>query len=562
MVEMNGSSARKLVGVSGDPEGRRYGFLFRALGELYPIKFRNIEAAGHDALDALIVLDGDLTSGLVAATSGTPSYVVMRGQGEVDNAAARPVRFGTSTIIEPCLRNQVMVIEREDIAISPIVAQAGDVILASEAARPIWMARPTGRGLCQVVDTPPPELRPNEFLFQHLKKRRCLGLLYLLHFLRHLVRALDWEGPPPQACFVFDDPSLHWRSYGFLNYRVLADHAVRHNYCASVATIPLDAWWVNAGVAATLRSCSPRISVLIHGNNHTTGEMLSQRSAVDRLALAAQAMRRMERLARRHGIPFLKIMEAPHGAMAADMFPHLLALGYEAALCTPELLVQHNPRTAWPAAFGLDRSDMLGGGLPVIPRIRMSSHWRNDVLLAAFLRQPIIIAGHHYDAANRMEFLEELADMVNQMEGVVWSDLREILRTNCRQRIEGDVLIVKMYSRRVRVAVAPGVRQLSVWRPWLEEDDTERLVIALDSDTKTLPAEGPMAKDIELGATGTRIVEIASEIEHPLGLSSINSPLPSPWPLARKMLMEIRDRLSPMMPAVDRLRRPTNPEVT
>jgi hypothetical protein len=403
-------------------------------------------------------------------------------------------------------------------------------------------------------------LRPNEFLFQHLNGRRFMGLLPLLHFLRQVVRGIDWEGPSPRACFVFDDPNLHWRSYGFLNYRVLAAHAVRHNYCVSVATIPLDAWWVNAGVAATLRSCSPRISVLIHGNNHTAHEMLSQRNAVDRLALAAQAMRRMERLTRRHGISFLKIMEAPHGAIAADMLPHLLALGYEAALCTPELLVQHNAGTAWPAAFGMDRSDMLGGGLPVIPRIRMSSDWRNEVLLAAFLRQPIIVAGHHHDAANRMEFLEELADAVNRIEGVVWSDLPEILRTNYRQRIEGDVLLVKMYARRVRVAVPPGVRHLSVLRPWLEEDRIEKLVIAVDGGTKTLRAAGSMAQDITPGATGT--VEIASEIEHPLHFSSVNSPFPRPWPLTRKVLMEVRDRLSPILPAVDRLRRRAHPKVT
>jgi hypothetical protein len=277
MAEMNGSSARKLVGVPGDPDGGRYGLLFRALGELYPAEFRNIQAAGHDALDAVIVLDGNLTAGLAAAANGTPSYVVMGGHGEPDNAAGRPALFGTSTILEPCLRNQVMVVDREDTAIRPLVAQTGDEILASEAA-PIWLARPAGRGLCQAVNTSPPASLPNQFLFQHLNGRRFMGLLPLLHFLRQVVRGIDWEGPPSRACFVFDDPNLHWRSYGFLNYRVLAAHAVRHNYCASVATIPLDAWWVNAGVAVTLRSCSPRISVLIHGNNHTAHEMLSQRA--------------------------------------------------------------------------------------------------------------------------------------------------------------------------------------------------------------------------------------------------------------------------------------------
>lgn len=52
---MDGSIARKRVGVSGDPEAKQYGVLFRALGELYPVDFQNVEAAGYDALDARIL---------------------------------------------------------------------------------------------------------------------------------------------------------------------------------------------------------------------------------------------------------------------------------------------------------------------------------------------------------------------------------------------------------------------------------------------------------------------------------------------------------------------------
>ena len=554
---MSSSIARKLIGVCGDPQGERYGLLFRALGELYPIDFRHTESANYDAVDALIALDGDVPAGMAAAASGVPAYVAMRDGDAPIRAAGRQVRFGTSALLEACLRGQLM-IDRQSPDTRLLVVHAGDEILAHAATQPIWLARPAGPSTCHVVGAALPALARNEFLSQYLNGRRFLGLLPLLHFLRQQVKDIDWDGSASRACFVFDDPSLHWRSYGFLNYRALADHAARHNYFAAVATIPLDAWWVSNGVAATLRASTPRLSILIHGNNHTTYEMLRAHNGADRLAVAAQAMRRMERLARRHGIAFLKIMEAPYGAVAVDMFPHMLALGYEAALCTPELLVQHNPRMAWPATYGLDRSEILGGGLPVIPRIKMSPDWKNDVLLAAFLRQPIVVAGHHYDAAHSMEFLAELAETVNRLEGVAWSDFPEILRNNYRWRRDGETLNVRMYSRRVTLTTPVGVRYLRVQRPWVEEDRGESLTVVTRSGTTAVQMAGPLTEEIPLGDAG--LVEVTSQIEHPLDYSSVHPPFPSPWPYTRKILMEFRDRLSPMLPSMDRLRRRPTPK--
>jgi len=551
---MHSNSARKLVGVCGDPKGERYELLFRALGKLYPVDFRATESANYEALDGLIALNGDLAAGMAAAASGVPAYVAMKDGEAPIRAAGRQVRFATTPLLEACLRGQLMV-DRESPDTRPLTVQNRDEVVAHVATQPLWLARRVESSVCHVVGAAPPALAAGECLFQHLKGRRFLGLLPLLHFLRGVARDIDWDAPPPRACFVFDDPNLHWRSYGYLNYRALAEHAALHNYFASVATIPLDAWWVNRGVAATLRASSPRLSILIHGNNHTTYEMLRAHDGADRLAVAAQAMRRMDRLARRHGIPFLKIMEAPYGAVAAEMFPHLLALGYEAALCTPALLWEHNPQIAWPATFGLDRSEILGGGLPVIPRIIMSPDWKNDVLLAAFLRQPIVISGHHYDAAHGMEMLTELAETVNRLEGIAWSDLPEILRTNYRWRRDGETLIVRMYARRVTFPAPPGVRFLRVERTWVDESRGERLTVAASSGAHQTQMAGPLTEEMPLRESA--VIEVASEVERPLHFASVQAPFPSPWPYTRKVLMEFRDRMSPMLPAMDRLRRRT-----
>ena len=280
----------------------------------------------HDGLDALLVLDGNQEAGLGAAAARVPTLVVMQRDSAAGAVKGREVRFGSSSALDTFLRGQVMVDPSES-ACCQLPAEAGDEILAAKAGDPIWLRRLTAGGACQVVGIPIPELREGEFLFEHLNGTRFMGLLPMMHFLRQVVKGGDWQAAAPRACLVFDDPSLYWRSYGFLDYRLLGAHSAKHGYCAAVATIPIDAWWVSSKVGAMFRSCHPRLSLLIHGNNHTFCELASKNGSTQLLELAAEARRRMERMKRRHQLQVQPIMEAPHGVNADGLFEHLLALG-------------------------------------------------------------------------------------------------------------------------------------------------------------------------------------------------------------------------------------------
>src|SRR6266480_3662974 len=97
---------------------------------------------------------------------------------------------------------------------------------------------------------------------------------------------------------MFDDPNLHWRSYGYIHYPELVDHARRHNYHACFATVPMDSWYAHPKTASLFRENRTRVSLLIHGNDHTYYELAVARSDESRQALAAQALRRIERLER------------------------------------------------------------------------------------------------------------------------------------------------------------------------------------------------------------------------------------------------------------------------
>ncbi len=533
----------KRVGVVGGSNTQRYRFLLQALARLYPVEFCEVSALGQSDVSALVVLNGNVALGQEAASRGIRSWVVLGGDRAANGLCDSEIRFSNSTELDVYLRDQVMM-ERAAGACRPMAVAPGDDVLATCKGAPVWLSRRMGMAACQLVGKSLPILDQGEHLFRHLSGGNFFGLLPLMNFLRELVEDVDWQSPAPRACFVFDDPSLHWPSYGFLDYERLAEHAAAHGYFVSIATIPLDAWWVHRKVAATFRAWSPRLSLLVHGDNHTARELL-QYNGTGPLTLAAEAMRRMENLERKHRLPVLRIMEAPHGVIASEVFEHLLALGYEAALGTTERLVRYNPGAAWPATLGLDQSEMLGGGLPVLPRIRMSPEWKNDVLLAAFLRQPIVVVGHHWDVMEHLGLLAEIARLINNLRGVSWDTPLGIVRSNYKALRDGTTLNLRPYARRIQVAVPEGIERLLVHRPWVQRGGRLEMLIGRKAGHEFLRATGTrIIGPISVKAPG--VLEILSPPANPVDCWAIRPPGPQWWPIVRNLLMGVRDRTAPL----------------
>ena len=540
---MNTIVPTKVVGVSGATPSLSYQNLFAALAELYPVEFRWVQPGEYSSLNALILMDGDRGKGAAAAAQGVPCLVTGAHAGMTSVAAPDEVRFSGSEVLVHCLRNRTMFVGVSNLPAAVISVEAGDEVIASVGGKPIWVTR-SDRGVpLQIAAIPLPVMQASKLLFQHFNEERFLPLLPVMNFLSRLVEESNWRSPSLPACLVIDDPSLYRPSYGHLDFRRLAEHAVKHNFFVSVATIPLDTWCVHPRVAQTFRSLYPRLSILIHGNNHTARDMLLHGNGNVSLAVAAQALRRMERLQQVHKLEIVRIMEPPHGAIADGMFPHLLTLGYEATLGTTRLLVLHNPTTAWPASFGLTRSHILGGGMPVIPRIKMTPYWRNSVLIAAFLRQPIVIVLHHGDVADGYGRLIEIAEMINQLEGVSWTSPLGIARSNYSELRRQDSLTIKMYSRRIHLSVPVGVNNIYVHRPWSQNVSCEELIIR-NSGREIFREYGQ-------ATVGPIVVHSADELEiysppaNPIDYRTVRAPRLRCWPVTRKVLMEARDRSAP-----------------
>src|SRR6202035_3410833 len=95
-----------------------------------------------------------------------------------------------------------------------------------------------------------------------------------------------WTRPQPRAAFMFDDPSLHWPSYGHIDFADIAKRATRGGFHVALATVPIDAWYANRRLVRLLRErrC---LSLLLHGNQHLRCELGRVRDERAALALAA-----------------------------------------------------------------------------------------------------------------------------------------------------------------------------------------------------------------------------------------------------------------------------------
>ena len=459
--------------------GRRT--LFKALEDLFHVTFQPCqgEAIG-DHHPALLwnppeeVLDFAQRTGvklLIWETRPSRNYSARTGT----------VTFADHPSLDVSIRGQ-QIEETQPVALGKLNLAAEDAILAERSSLPLWTRRVSARGSMDFLAVEPPELAPGELLREHLHAGCVSPLIPLMHFLREVTAESAWETGPRRACFIFDDPSLYWPTYGFLRFQDLALHAERHRYHAAIATVPLDTWWVHPRVAAVFRDHPKRISLLIHGNNHSYLELGQTRSESDCLAILAQALRRFARLDDRHGLRFSRVMEAPHGVISDAFLGPLASLGYEAALYTPSQFIRFNRGKPWPASLGTGSLDVFPQGLGAIPRLVMSEHWRADVMIAAFLRQPVVLAGHHQDLRAGLGFLAEFAARVNRLGNVRWSNPSEIARSRFISRREGSSWVVRLGARTVECRVPSGVTQVVIERPWIQ-DETEPLVIQGAAET-------------------------------------------------------------------------------
>lgn len=375
---------------------------------------------------------------------------------------------------------------------------------------------------------------------------QVLPLIIFIDFVREVTGDSEWTHPAPSASVIFDDPNLHRMRYGFLDYVELLESMRRTNYHVSIATIPIDSWYVSERVAAFFREHTREYSFVYHGNDHVSNELARTRTQSERTALLLQALQRIGRCEAGAKIEVEKAMVAPHGACSDEMLRELAIHDFLGACISWGSLNHHNHGQPWAAKLGLKNTEIIHE-LPVLSRMSFEGAEEKSIRLAMFLHQPIILRGHHDDLRDGLGGLEEKVRLVNELAHPRWDSIGRILKSNFRTRARNGCLEVRPYARSIDVDVPPGCSTVVVegsehgfnlWDDKLGEWTFQKLETSLQDAT----SQGP--GDRMAGAGRMRIqrknrseLKVDGLVKKPAAL----------WPVTRRFLTETRDRMAPYL---------------
>jgi hypothetical protein len=510
--------------------------LFAALEAALPVRFEARTADALDGLDALLAL-GDVDP----APAGVPSLTLTIPEPPDPGKALENVCTAAEGL-DSRLHGAALPDQRLGAALRQVEDGLGDEGAKGLAACdgvPTW----TRSGEHESALLIPAELGPREALRERLCDGRSAALLPLLHFLRATTEAIRWQPPAARASLLFDDPNLHWPSYGFVKLGELGAHAREHGYHVALATVPLDAWFAHPAALRALGESEGAISLLVHGNDHDGGELGRVATEADAVSLAAQALRRVEAFGRRTGVAVDRVMVPPHEACSQATLSGLRRCGFEAITMTrPYPWVEFEPHS-WLARpegagplVGWGPAEFVEG-VPVLLRHPIATRSPAELTLRAFLDQPLILYGHHEDVLGGPTALLEAAEEVNRLGPTSWRSLGEIAATSFETRRNGSQLAVRLLTRKAQIEVPAGIEELTVELPptGIESDRQTVRIAGKDTD----PGE-PLA--VEPGNS----LEITLAPLDAIDPAAVPAPPRRPLAVARRLASEGRDRLRPL----------------
>jgi hypothetical protein len=509
--------------------------LFAALGKAMSVSFRAYSQGGADASGLIVLSPGPGLDWDPSLRRGAAPVLIVGGDAAAAGAREE-IRLATAAELDPTLRGIALHDQPVGQNHEPQSQVEGEVILASGVSGPVWTASGAPAPVHRVRSVLA-ELDADHVLWS-LLSRRAIAAVAVVHFLR-LATGQDTSRPVLRATFMFDDPNLRWRSYGFLQYQRLVDHADEHGYHAAMAMVPLDAGRPHSTTASLFAHRRDRLSVLYHGNDHVHQELWAVSDPEEALSVAAQARRRIAGFERRSGVRVDRVMTPPHGLCSREMAVALTSVGFE-AICAEHPL-------PWTGELPADRllaawtpADFVDGSV-VIPRMPLESS-DASIALRAFLRQPLVIYGHHGDLAGGLDRLAEVAGFVNRMGDVRWMPMADIALTNVDVAVDGSHATVRSYARLARVELAPEVETVSVQAP---VD-----LITHDAFAGWAARMGPVVSfGRPTAAPAGGRLEVALHGRTGVDPESVAPPPCRPWPRLRRGAAEARDRALPLVSA-------------
>lgn len=507
--------------------------LVPVLERLFPVKFSFVDEAVPDAA-AEIETAGNLARSRNPESSGIFRMPQPKEKPADGNLFEISVRFTDELEVPFPFRGRTVQVK---VAAQPVPLSLRDdaKVLATCGMNPVWVVAKNSDVKYFESAFDLSGFGPNPAFKDTFNERRFMEMLPLLCWLREICRQTANQNPPLRACFIFDDPNLHWPRYGFIDFRKMAEHAAKKNYHATFATIPLDGWFIHGATARLFRDNARRLSLAVHGNDHIKQELARDYAPSARKALLWQATHRIERLESKAGLPVCRVMVPPHGACSEKMLAELPGCGFEAACISHGSLRAHNQGKSWTKDVGYFPSELVRG-CPALPRWGLSGDVENAILLAAFLGQPMILRGHHQDLKNGIELLDDLAEFINRLGPVTWSNLTSLSRMNYQWRMEGDTFRAKPFGRKLVLKIPDEASQLVVEAGIQTDWD----ISGLNGDV----IKARVGEPVSLLAVANREILIATPSSPIVRFRNERSRMPV-IAFARRLLTEGRDRLLP-----------------
>jgi hypothetical protein len=513
--------------------------LFAALEAALPVSFAGRAAGELSGLDALLAL-GEAAEP-PGAEADLPTLTLCTPE-QTEGGSLEPLSLSTSSALDQRLRGAILPDGHLVDALAgetSISVEPGGETLAGVDGQPVWARA----GCLQRALLIPTELGPREALRERLCDGRSAALLPLLHFLRVQTEAIRWQPPAARASLLFDDPNLHWPSYGFVKLAELGAHAREHDYHVALATVPLDAWFAHPTALRALRESDGAISLLVHGNDHDGGELGRVATEADAVSLGAQALRRVGAFGRRTGVTVDRVMVPPHEACSQATLSGLRRCGFEAITMTrPYPWVEFEPHSwlARPeetgALIGWGPAEFVEG-VPVLLRHPIAGRSTAELTLRAFLDQPLILYGHHEDALGGPEALLNTIEEVNRIGPTSWSSLKEIAATSFETRRDGSRLAIRLLTRKAQIEIPAGIDRLTIELP----------AVGIEPDQQTLSVGGTEVNPGEpLTVEPSSSLEITLSPLDAIDPAAVPAPRRRPLAVARRLASEGRDRLRPL----------------
>ncbi len=303
-----------------------------------------------------------------------------------------------------------------------------------------------------------------------------------LMFLRYAFGDRCWQPGKKLACFIVDDPLLHDR-HGFLEFDTLLAAMEQEDFATNLAFIPWNYRRSHPRVAELFRRHPRRLSLSIHGCDHTKGEF-GDKAAAPLLFKARTTRARMAKHRELTGVPCDNVMVFPQGVFSTAALRAMKQAGFLAA-------VNSTPFPVDDSSEKLRVRDLLSpavarhSSLPLF--IRHYPTCPAEFALDLFLGKPALMVEHHDYFREGYQQLEALAAQINHLNDTIyWCGLEEIARNSFLWRTDAaEIVHVRLFCDQSMVANNWPTPRFFKFSKSLDRDQLKPPVVAANGDYVT-----------------------------------------------------------------------------